>query len=161
MRIFILLQLVFILLSCDRRDPFESKRKRVVVTLEAEKLKEKKRAREERLAKIPPFVDLGDTLNYTDENGWKQGIWEYRGDGLKKVKIIPVRKSEGLQLDGTVQMVRQYYNDTLHGIFESYKMCDDFGLCIKGTYILGKKDGQWEFPCQGKDSIFESVYDVD
>ncbi len=143
MRIFILLQLVFILLSCDQRDPFEAKRKRIIATLEAERQKEKERAREERLARIPPFVDLGDTLNYTDEKGWKQGIWEYRGDGWKKVKITPVLKSENRQLEGTVQMVRQYYNDTLHGIYESYRISGDFELCIKGTFILGKRDGLW------------------
>ena len=119
MRIFILLQLGLILLSCGRDAQLESERKGLVAALEAKKLeleaeqKEKERAYQERLAKIPPFIGLGDTLNYTDENGWKQGIWEFRVEGLDQFNITPAGKTEALQLDGNVQEIRQYFNDTL------------------------------------------------
>lgn len=128
---------------------------------EREKVQAAERERDERIAKTPPFVDLGDTVNFTDENGWKQGIWKIRVEGLDEFEITPFGASEALQLDGKVREIRQYYNDTLHGIYKSYDMFNNFRMCVKGKYIMGKKDGLWEYPCIREDSTFESVYDIE
>lgn len=169
MRTVILLQFIFLLLSCvDRRAEAERElieaERELVERLRAEELKREQAAEQayaEYLAQIPPFVDLGDTLNFTDENGWKQGIWKYRVKRMDEFNVTPPGGTKPLQLDGKVQEVRQYYNDTLHGIFKTYDVFNNSRLCVKGRYVMGIKDGKWEYPCIHKDSIFDSVYDVD
>ncbi|WP_107037767.1 hypothetical protein [Brumimicrobium mesophilum] len=76
-------------------------------------------------------VDYKDSINYTDENGLKQGRW--------------VRKWRGKLIESY-----NYVNDTLHGHFETEHK--------EGDYIKGKKEG-FEFHYYGeKESILSVSY---
>lgn len=133
--------------------------RRIEEEKEKEELELEKAERQARIAAIPGFVDLGDTLNYTDENDLRQGIWEERAEGLDEFSITPMGESEPLKLDGMVMCRMQYRNDTLHGFYQSYDIFNGGRLCAQGLYIMGEKDGEWKYPCASSDTMHESVYD--
>lgn len=79
------------------------------------------------------------TVNMTDENGLKQGIW------------LEDDKEEG----GSVYSITKEYNfknDTLHGYYLEYKTKSDDTL-IYGQYVEGKKQGQWKYWVKDKNEI--------
>lgn len=63
-------------------------------------------------------INLEGKINYTDEKGLKQGKWIIQG------------------LKGKIIEIKNYKNDTLHGLHQYFE-----GITLTGNYIMGKKDG--------------------
>lgn len=69
----------------------------------------------------------GDTVNYRDKNGLRQGIWlDWYDSGLYEIKNE-----------------REYRNDTLNGIYIDYH--DNGRYKITGEYAMGQAVGTWTF----------------
>lgn len=71
-------------------------------------------------------VYMGDTVNYMDATGLKQGIWLAWYDDY-----------------GTLKTQRQYRNDTLHGIYVDHDSTGN--VIVDGKYYLGNKTGDWVY----------------
>lgn len=71
-------------------------------------------------------VYMGDTVNYMDENGLKQGVW-----------------LDWHQQGGNMYWERFYVNDTLHGFYTKYYA--DGNIKEYGEYNWGERSGHWDY----------------
>lgn len=83
------------------------------------------------------------TVNMTDENGFKQGVWQ----------------EDDNKGDGTVYSIVKEYNyvdDTLNGYYLEYKTKSSDTL-IFGHYLQGKKHGKWLFWANDENKIEKTI----
>ena len=83
-----------------------------------------------------PINDLQiDSVNMTDEKGFKQGLWQ-----------------EDDTINDRVKKEYNYRNDTLDGYYLEYKTASSDTL-ILGQYHHGLKDGKWIYWATDKNKI--------
>jgi len=74
--------------------------------------------------------------NQYNEQGQRHGLWEWE-DGILKYKV-------------------NYFNDELHGLYESYYL--DGKLYSKGNYLDGKSHGLWKWYNEDGSLSYEGNY---